>query len=74
MFQVSLFLREGREGPVVMSENEDGTHSGFRNVVDKFTSHTVQKPVNQKTTFISRWNLKWSSALSLTSALNVVGC
>jgi hypothetical protein len=37
--------------------NEDGTHSGFRNVVDKFTSHTVQKPQNQKkkTTLISRW-------------------
>jgi hypothetical protein len=28
--------------------NEDGTHSGFRNVVRNFTLHTVQKPQNQK--------------------------
>ena len=27
---------------------EDGTHSGFRNVVGKLTLHTVQKPQNQK--------------------------
>ena len=26
----------------------DETHSGFRNVVGKLTSHTVQKPQNQK--------------------------
>ena len=28
--------------------SQDGAHSGFRNVVSKFTSHTVQKPRNQK--------------------------
>jgi hypothetical protein len=28
--------------------SQDGTHSGFRNVVGKFTSHTVQKPQNEK--------------------------
>ena len=33
--------------------SEDGTHSGFRNVVSKFTSHTVQKPQNQKTTTLT---------------------
>ena len=27
---------------------QDGTHSGFRNAVGKFTSHTVQKPQNEK--------------------------
>jgi hypothetical protein len=30
----------------VISEN--GTHSGFRNVVGKFTSHTVQNPKTKK--------------------------
>jgi hypothetical protein len=33
--------------------SEDGTHSGFYHVVGKFTSHTMQKPQNQKTTIIS---------------------
>ena len=28
---------------------KDGTHSDFRNVVSKFTSHTVQQPQNQET-------------------------
>jgi hypothetical protein len=28
-----------------------GPHSGFQNVVSKFTLHTMQKPQNQKTTF-----------------------
>jgi hypothetical protein len=32
--------------------SEDGTHSGSHNVVGKFTSHTVQKPQNQKSIFI----------------------
>jgi hypothetical protein len=27
---------------------EDGTHSGSRNVVGKFTLHTVQNPQNKK--------------------------
>jgi hypothetical protein len=27
---------------------EDGTHNGFRNVVRKFTSYTVQEPQSQK--------------------------
>jgi hypothetical protein len=30
--------------------SEDGSHSGSRNVVGKFTSHTVQKLQNQKST------------------------
>jgi hypothetical protein len=32
----------------LLMTSEDGTHSGFRNVVSKFTSQTVQKPQNQK--------------------------
>ena len=28
--------------------SENGTRSGFRNVVGKFASHTVQKPQNNK--------------------------
>jgi hypothetical protein len=33
---------------------EDGTHSGSRNVIEKFTSHTLQNPQNQKSVFIPR--------------------
>ena len=43
--------------------SKDGTHSGFRNVVGKFVSHTVQKPHNQKkqyTAFIYLNSSNWS--------------
>jgi hypothetical protein len=33
---------------------EEGTHNGSRNVVGKFTLHTVQNPQNQKSVFIPR--------------------
>ena len=33
---------------------EDGTHSGSRNVVKKFTPYTVQNPQNQKSVLIPR--------------------
>jgi hypothetical protein len=32
--------------------SEDGTHSGFRNVVGKFTSHNVQKLQSQKNSIV----------------------
>jgi hypothetical protein len=32
--------------------SEDGTHNDFRNVFEKFTSHPVQKPQNQKSTVL----------------------
>ena len=37
---------------------EDGTHSGSRNVVGKFTLHTVQNAENQKLMYIPRWKSK----------------
>jgi hypothetical protein len=39
----------------LLMTSDDGTHSSFRNVVGKFTSHTVHKPRSQKTVFYSRW-------------------
>ena len=43
---------------VWLMASEDGAHSGSLNVVGKFISHTVQKPYNQNSIFIPRWNLK----------------
>ena len=37
---------------------EDGTHSGSWNVVGKLTLHTVQKPQNRESIFITRWKSK----------------
>ena len=51
-------VSETAVGPIftfafLLITSEDGPHSGFRNIVGKFTSHIVQKPPNQKTTSIS---------------------
>jgi hypothetical protein len=45
-----------------------GTHSGFRNVVGKFTSYTVQKLQNQKSMFIPRWKFKISKEAVLSES------
>jgi hypothetical protein len=42
-----IFSGRELEFSLLLMISEDGTHSGFRNVVGKLMSHTVQKPQNQ---------------------------
>jgi hypothetical protein len=52
--------------------SEDGTHSGYRNVVGKFTSHIMQKP--QKKKKISDIFIKTIDVLWVTCGPRVLYC
>jgi hypothetical protein len=45
----------------LLMSSEDGTHSGFQNVISKYTSHILQKSQNQKT---KKWLLHHDNTLT----------
>jgi hypothetical protein len=51
---------------------EDGTHSGSRNFVGKFTLHNVQNPQNQKSVCITRWMSKILEKLLVAQLINKI--